>query len=239
MTRLRHTNLVNALFYLPRPAVVLVPLLLKGLTLIVTLGVTAWLRSTWVDLCVLAAVIGYTLLRWSALRYALDGEVLRIREGIWFWKTTAIPADRISVVASVRPSSLLRRPFGVCLIEADTPAGSRGRADFRLYLSAADTRALFHTHSDGDIDLPEQQQYRPRNASVLLLSLFTSNSLMGVILLAASLQNLGNIVGEDLSHRLMKPGLGALGELLAFGCTAGGCHAGTHCRPGVECGLSQ
>ena len=49
MTRLRHTNLVNALFYLPRPAVVLVPLLLKGLTLIVTLGVTAWLRSTWVD----------------------------------------------------------------------------------------------------------------------------------------------------------------------------------------------
>ena len=79
MTRLRHTNLVNALFYLPRPAVVLVPLLLKGLTLIVTLGVTAWLRSTWVDLCVLAAVIGYTLLRWSALRYALDGEVLRIR----------------------------------------------------------------------------------------------------------------------------------------------------------------
>ena len=44
MTRLRHTNLVNALFYLPRPAVVLVPLLLKGLTLIVTLGVTAWLR---------------------------------------------------------------------------------------------------------------------------------------------------------------------------------------------------
>ena len=76
MTRLRHTNLVNALFYLPRPAVVLVPLLLKGLTLIVTLGVTAWLRSTWVDLCVLAAVIGYTLLRWSALRYALDGEVL-------------------------------------------------------------------------------------------------------------------------------------------------------------------
>ena len=214
MTRLRHTNLVNALFYLPRPAVVLVPLLLKGLTLIVTLGVTAWLRSTWVDLCVLAAVIGYTLLRWSALRYALDGEVLRIREGIWFWKTTAIPADRISVVASVRP--LLLRPFGVCLIEADTPAGSRGKADFRLYLSAADTRALFHTHSDGDIDLPEQQQYRPRNASVLLLSLFTSNSLMGLILLAAILQNLGSIVGEDLSHRLMNR-LGALGELLAFG----------------------
>lgn len=214
MTRLRHTNLVNALFYLPRPAVVLVPLLLKGLTLIVTLGVTAWLRSTWVDLCVLAAVIGYILLRWSALRYALDGEVLRIREGIWFWKTTAIPAERISVVASVRP--LLLRPFGVCLIEADTPAGSRGRADFRLYLSAADTRALFHTHSDGDIDLPEQQQYRPRNASVLLLSLFTSNSLMGLILLAAILQNLGSIVGEDLSHRLMNR-LGALGELLAFG----------------------
>lgn len=75
---------------------------------------------------------------------------------------------------------------------------------------------MVHTHSDGDIDLPEQQQYRPRNASVLLLSLFTSNSLMGLILLAAALQNLGDIVGEDLSHRLMTR-LGALGEVLAFG----------------------
>lgn len=39
---------------------------------------------------------------------------------------------------------------------------------------------------------------------------------MGLILLAAILQNLGSIVGEDLSHRLMNQ-LGALGELLAFG----------------------
>ena len=111
MTRLRLTNLANALFYLPRPALVLVPILLKGLTVIVTLGVAAWLRSTWMDLCFLAAVVGYTLLRWSCLRYALDGEVLRIREGLLVRKTTAIPADRIAVVASVR--HLLLRPFGV------------------------------------------------------------------------------------------------------------------------------
>ena len=122
MTRLRRTNLANALFYLPRPALVLVPILLKGLTVIVTLGVAVWLESTWMDLCFLAGVMGYTLLRWNALRYALDGEVLRMQEGIWFRKTTAIPADRISVVASVRP--FLLRPFGVCLIEADTLEGT-------------------------------------------------------------------------------------------------------------------
>ena len=81
MTRLRRTNLANALFYLPRPALVLVPILLKGLTVIVTLGVAVWLESTWMDLCFLAGVMGYTLLRWNALRYALDGEVLRMQEG--------------------------------------------------------------------------------------------------------------------------------------------------------------
>ena len=116
MTRLRHTNLVNALFYLPRPAVVLVPLLLKGLTLIVTLGVTAWLRSTWVDLCVLAAVIGYTLLRWSALRYALDGEVLRIREG-----TQHI--NKLSTLISL-PATEIAALFGVPVLQraAETAA---------------------------------------------------------------------------------------------------------------------
>ena len=131
MTRLRRTNLANALFYLPRPALVLVPILLKGLTVIVTLGVAVWLESTWMDLCFLAGVMGYTLLRWNALRYALDGEVLRMQEGIWFRKTTAIPADRISVVASVRP--FLLRPFGVCLIEADTPAAAVGRISGSIF----------------------------------------------------------------------------------------------------------
>lgn len=237
MTRLRHTNLVNALFYLPRPAVVLVPLLLKGLTLIVTLGVTAWLRSTWVDLCVLAAVIGYTLLQVECSAVCPGRGSAAHPGGDLVPKNHRHSGGGGSrVVASVRP--LLLRPFGVCLIEADTPAGSRGRADFRLYLSAADTRALFHTHSDGDIDLPEQQQYRPRNASVLLLSLFTSNSLMGLILLAAILQNLGSIVGEDLSNPADEPA-GRPGRTAGLWCTAGGCHAGTHCRPGVECGLSQ
>ena len=66
MTRLRRTNLANALFYLPRPALVLVPIFLKGLTVIVTLGVAVWLESTWIDLF-LAGVMGYTLLRWNAL----------------------------------------------------------------------------------------------------------------------------------------------------------------------------
>lgn len=214
MTRLRHTNLVNVLFYLPRPAVVLVPLLLKGLTLIVTLGVTAWLRSTWVDLCVLAAVIGYTLRGGVLCGMPWTGKCCASGRGSGFGKP---PPFR-------RSGSRWWRRCGLCCCVPSgyvslkrTPLRAAGGGRISGSISRrADTRALFHTHSDGDIDLPEQQQYRPRNASVLLLSLFTSNSLMGLILLAASLQKLGSIVGEDLSHRLMNR-LGALGELLAFG----------------------
>ena len=145
----------------------------------------------------------------------MDSRCLWFQEGFFFRRTTAIPADRITVVASVR--SLWLRPFGVSLIQAETPAGSNQKADFKLYLSAGDTGQLFQTHAAGEDPAPEQTRlYRPKNASVLLLSLFTSNSLVGLLLLAALLKNLGDIVGEDLAHRLMTR-LGSLGELLAFG----------------------
>lgn len=157
----------------------------------------------------------YTLLRWSCLRVAMDSRWLWLREGFFFRRTTAIPADRITVVASVR--SLWLRPFGVSLIQAETPAGSDRQADFQLYLSAGDTGRIFQVHAAGEDPVPpETSFYRPKNASVLLLSLFTSNSLVGLLLLSALLQNLGDIVGEDLAHRLMTR-LGSLGELLAFG----------------------
>ena len=45
MNSLRRTNLANALFYIPRPAVILLPVLLRGLTVILVSGVRAWIAS--------------------------------------------------------------------------------------------------------------------------------------------------------------------------------------------------
>lgn len=180
MNSLRRTNLANALFYIPRPAVILLPVLLRGLTVILVSGVRAWIASAWVDLLFLCGILLYVLIRWNALRYGLDEELLCIQSGVLRRELRLIPAGRITVVSAVKYLPL--RPFGVFLIQADTPAGGVEWADFRLYLSSRDAARLFQSQAEQAPDLPVEHLYRPGNSSVLLLSLFTSNSLGGLLL---------------------------------------------------------
>ncbi len=214
MNSLRRTNLANALFYIPRPAVILLPVLLRGLTVILVSGVRAWIASAWVDLLFLCGILLYVLIRWNALRYGLDEELLCIQSGVLRRELRLIPAGRITVVSAVKYLPL--RPFGVFLIQADTPAGGVEWADFRLYLSSRDAARLFQSQAEQAPDLPVEHLYRPGNSSVLLLSLFTSNSLGGLLLVAAFVNNLGDIAGRELSRRVFHT-LDNIGRLLTFG----------------------
>ena len=166
------------------------------------------------DLLFLCGILLYVLIRWNALRYGLDEELLCIQSGVLRRELRLIPAGRITVVSAVKYLPL--RPFGVFLIQADTPAGGVEWADFRLYLSSRDAARLFQSQAEQAPDLPVEHLYRPGNSSVLLLSLFTSNSLGGLLLVAAFVNNLGDIAGRELSRRVFHT-LDNIGRLLTFG----------------------
>lgn len=214
MNKLHRTNIANALFYIPKPAVILLPVLLRGLTVILTGGVWAWFASAWVDLLFLAGIVFYVLLRWNGLRYRMEEELLVLRLGLFRQQVRLIPTENISAVTAVRPFWL--RVFQVFLIQADTPAGGMNQADFRLYLSGKEAARLFQNQAGQALDYPVEHLYRPRNTNILLLSLFTSNSLAGLLLMAAFIRNLGDIIGRELSYQVFST-LDNIGRLLAFG----------------------
>jgi len=111
---------------------------------------------------IVAIIYKYTLGSWlpqkqaQALRYWLDGSTLRIDEGVYFLKRTAIPLDRVTEVTLVQ-GPLMRR-CGIWALTIQT-AGMNGQFDTKaiLYgierpenirdelLSARDEAACGHT----------------------------------------------------------------------------------------------
>ena len=76
-------------------------------------------------LIVLGAVLfGYQGLRWSRLTYRIEGDVLRLEEGILARKRREVPLRRIQQVDLQR--KLRHRMFGVCIVSIDTAGGTGG-----------------------------------------------------------------------------------------------------------------
>ena len=90
------------------------------------------------------------------------------------------------------------RPFGVRLIAAVTPAGLPGQAGWQVYLSKRDAAALFAAQAGETAAESSAAVYRPKHGSVVLLSMLTSNSLMGFLMLAGLIRETGALAGDTL-----------------------------------------
>ncbi|MBN1807920.1 MAG: PH domain-containing protein [Planctomycetes bacterium] len=101
---------------------------------IIILLVTVWFFGIGI---VFAVLYYFTIGKWlprkqaDALRYWIEGNTLRIEEGVYFLNRKAVPLDRITdVVASQGP--LLRR-FGIWALKVQTAGRGQGMPEGLLY----------------------------------------------------------------------------------------------------------
>lgn len=177
----------------------LVPLLRSVPYISTPQGLYNWVQGTWIDLTVIASLLILPFFAWLGHAYTLDEEQFIIQRGIFFRRISYIPRRHIATLLIERPFYL--RPLGAVRLAIDTDAGNRHRADFRLTVSRR--RAC---------EILEQQQpdsyrplhsYQPRWRRMILLSLLTSNSLSGVVLLAITFQQAGILLGEGFQNRVL------------------------------------
>lgn len=177
----------------------LVPLLRSVPYFTTPQGLYRWVRGAWIDLAVIGLLLLLPFLAWLGNAYSLDDEQFILRRGIVWRRTSYIPRRHIATLLIERPFYL--RALGAVRLAIDTDAGSRRRADFRLTVNRR--RAC---------EILEQQQpgayrplhvYQPRWRRMILLSLLTSNSLSGVVLLALTFQQAGALLGEGFQQRLL------------------------------------
>lgn len=175
-------------------------------------GVAAWLEGAWFDLCILGLLFGLGGLLWLCTQYRADKEGIFLTTGIFRRREVLLPAGKITCLSAVQPFYL--RPFRAVFLRADTPAGSYKRADFSLLLPQREAdRILALAKGEGPQSV---KQYEPRGVAIVALSLATSNSFAGILLLSTLISQTGQLLGEEFADRVYGA-FAQVSRLMAFG----------------------
>ncbi len=163
--------------------------LIRGIHLLGVPGdIPAWLKSHLPDRLMALLVVATAITLWWHRTYTLSHRHLTLRRGVLIRRTTRIPLSLITTLTIERP--LWLRLTGGARVVADTDAGNHRMADLRL---------LVRRKQIG-IFLPEPNRVRWRAAPwrILLLSVLSSDSLGGFLLLITLLRHGSILLGEGL-----------------------------------------
>lgn len=185
---------------------------LRGFLLALQGDLASWLQGAWLDILIFLLMIAIAVCRWWVVTYVSDPEELILHTGWLVRKHIHVRWDRVTTVSLLE--SYYLRPFGAVRFRADTIGGSAGSPDFALILSRSQGEEIMRQRRlSGE---GADRSYTPRTGSILSLSLLTSNSLAGILFIAAFVSQSGKLLGDEFSERLVDT-FEEVTRMLAFG----------------------
>lgn len=214
-SQIMRTHPFSILTYLYRFLFLLIIPLLRGFISAITGGLIAWLHGAWFDIAIVLLILLLAYQKWACIKYHLDETGIYYTSGILFKRQILLPAYKISCLSMVQPFWL--RPFHIAKIRLDTIARSRNTADIVLYLKESEAKRILSLRTQPSVRRSGLLcEYRPPMLSVVFLSLFTSNSFIGILLIATFVSQAGQILGKELSDLLILT-FEQLSRQMAFG----------------------
>ena len=169
-------------------------------------GFPRWVRGAWFDATVLITLLVLSALAWRRRTYDLDVQRLRLCRGLFCHRTTLIPLRWVTTLTVEQP--LWMRPFGAVKVTADTDGGYHRRADLRLTVWRRQAHLFLPSAEDG-------VYLCAKGWRIWLLSLLSSDSLGGLLLVAAALRQSSILLGEGIRRTVMN-NLEAAADTLAM-----------------------
>ncbi len=210
---LRRAHPLSIIRYLGRFLFLLVVPFLRGFLSALTGGFIAWLSGAWIDLLVILSILALAYLKWYKFKYYMCKDLFYYTNGIVFYQQTCIPLTRISSFSTQKAFWL--RPLRLTKIVIDTIALGTKNADLTFYVRDEEAARLLEQRlPQAEIQSGRLREFSPGICSLLFLSLFTSNSLLGVLLLSTFISQAGQLLGDELSYTLISS-LESLSQKLA------------------------
>lgn len=211
-----HAHPFSILTFLYRFLFLLILPLARGFISALTGDIFSWVRGAWFDILIVALIILLAYQKWEHFQYYMDFDGIYIATGIFFRSEFYISQERISTLSVIRPFWL--RPFRIALIRIDTIAGNPRRPDAAFYVWAHEAdRIVSLRAAPPAVDLDgAPAEDRPHLYELVLLSLLTSNSFIGIVFIATFFSHMGQILGEELSTVLVTT-FEELSRRVAFG----------------------
>ena len=186
--------------------------IIRGLFNAFTGDLVSWLSGAWFDISIVLVILGLGIIQWYCKVYYADNTGITLEQGILIKKTSFIPKENI--LSLVVTKSFFLRPFNALRVRADTLGGSFKNADFNVLLTKKQTQILKENLSDKNIEY--HNLYKTNLIYVIALSLITSNSFAGILIITTFISNLGEALGKELSERIYDT-FHLVSQKLAFG----------------------
>ncbi|MEG1448902.1 MAG: PH domain-containing protein, partial [Oscillospiraceae bacterium] len=214
MNELKHQHPLVVIFYIWKFAILLILPLFRGFIGALTGDFSSWARGAWFDILVVAAIFVFGAVKWNSISYKVTENDIFIKRGMFIKQNFTIPFEKVTTFSYI--NSFFLKPFGCASIYFDTPAGTSRKADMHLFLNKYEAKKLLLLQSCylGEKSYPKG--HRTKNWYVLFISALTSNSFAGVVLFAAFISQIGEILGSEFSDILYGQ-FEQLGEKLSFG----------------------
>lgn len=161
-----------------------------------------WLEGAYLDILVLAAMIGLAVLRWWFIRFDFGADGVKYVGGLAIKRVFTIPYGVITSLTAKHPMAL--RPLGAVKLYIDTDTQSvlnkLSEPDVKLVVRKADYDGLQSM-------LPEsvnaKKTYTSPKGKLFLFSLLFSSTLSGLIYFGTLVIQGGRMVGNELEERFV------------------------------------
>lgn len=140
----------------------------------------------------------YALWFYHKQSYFMGDNGIFIRQGIFFKRKYVMPYDKIQTLSVKK--DILPSIFGAVKVSADTPAGSSRDYDISGYISKKNTEKMLERINRENI---KGNIYRSNMVNTILLSVFWSNPITGLIFIVPVLSKSAKIVGSELTNSLI------------------------------------
>lgn len=193
---------VSIFFNLRRFLFLIIIPLLRGFLSALGGDFTGWLQGAWMDVLILGVILLLSVLRWVFYTYSCDEFGIYLSRGWILPQTTILPWRQISTMAVAHTFYL--KPINAVYLRADSLGGTKRETDIVLYLTAQAADTITETYQQQGFFLNDvTTRYKPPFSRILLLSLVSSNSFVGVVYIATFISQSGKLLGRKFQDLLI------------------------------------
>ena len=171
-----------------------------------------WLKGTWFDLIVVAAILVFAWLRLVSVTFTFDHEKIIVRRGIFVAAQDVVWYKEISTLSIKQ--GFLYRLVGASTVYIGTNAGIFDKADITLVMKRSDADRLYASVK-GSRAKSLNYSISTNRLKLLIFSILSSSTLLGVIVALAFIVETWQVFDREVEARIILDTLSEFADRLS------------------------
>lgn len=159
-----------------------------------------WIRGTWLDLIVLAAIIAFAWIRLMSVTYKFNSERIIVRKGIIAVTEDTVFYSEISTLSIKQ--NLFYKMVGAAKVYIATNAGIFDKADITLVMKRSDADRLYASMKNTRVK-SLNYSISPNKLRLFIFSIIASSSLSGAAVAVAFIVETWQVFDREVEARLI------------------------------------